>query len=76
MPMTFEQTRLTTLEYIKALVDAGISTDEATWDDPTLEKAIEALDVAQQAKIERLTRHSKLVERREELRKKLETPEH
>ena len=55
--MTFEQTRLTTLEETKALVDAGINPDMATWDDATLDRASIVLDEAQKAKVERLTVH-------------------
>jgi hypothetical protein len=52
--MTAEQTRLTTLEETKALIDAGIDPDIDTWDDQTLTHAAEVLDKAQIAKIERL----------------------
>ena len=55
--MTFEQTRLTPLEETKALIDAGIDPNIDTWNDDTLNKAAEVLDVAQKAKIERLTMH-------------------
>lgn len=57
--MTWEQTRLTSLEETAALVDAGINPDIDTWTEETLELAAIALDVAQQRKIERLTiRHT------------------
>ena len=57
--MTFEQTRLTTLEETKALIDAGIDPDIDTWDNDTLVAASLVLDEAQKAKVARLTIHHK-----------------
>ena len=53
--MTFEQTRLTTLEEVKSLVDAGIDPNIDNWDDETLSRAAEVLDMAQRKKLERLS---------------------
>ena len=55
--MTYEQTRLTHLEEVKALTDAKIDPNIDNWDDTTLSRAAEVLDKAQAAKIERLTLH-------------------
>ena len=61
--MTFRQTRLTSLEETKALIDAGVNPDIDTWDDATLTRAAEVLDTAQQAKVERLTlRHKEVTQ--------------
>lgn len=53
--MTYETSRLTTLEETTALVRSGIDPDINTWDDETLQRASDVLDRAQQAKIERLS---------------------
>lgn len=52
--MTYETSRLTTLEETTALVRSGIDPDINTWDDETLQRASDVLDKAQQAKMERL----------------------
>lgn len=60
--MTYEQAQtfygLTTLEEVKALIDAGIDPNIDTWDEETLNRASDVLDAAQKAKIEHLTHNS------------------
>ncbi len=55
--MTYEQTRLTHLEEVAALIAAKINPDMNTWGEAELQAASIALDAAQSAKIERLTVH-------------------
>jgi hypothetical protein len=55
--LTYEQTRLTHLEEVSALVAAGVNPDENTWDEAAYNAAGIALDAAQAEKVKRLTLH-------------------